>query len=297
MHNVGSEMSYQLPVGAAPKFGPMFEKLDNEIDRGTVSSYGVSMTTLDEVFLLVARGESHEKKEEYASASLRSGDNGMRSTPHDDQSARSRMDLENERLFFVHLVALFRKRAANFKRDRKAWVCTTILPSLFVLIGFIIFKFASPGRNLEPIVLTLDEYNAKVTTGPRNPIPFNSPGEIFTCQPGICAYQQPFTQLPELEEAYFFCGYSGRLQTSPNCSIADSALVGARLGDDDTSPEPTSVQNVLKVSSFLHFSLAPAADLNVSLCFGSLGLLQLGGYIRTVRCIAIRGNLVLSRAE
>jgi hypothetical protein len=242
-------MSYQLPVGAASKFGPMFENLDGEIDRGTVSSYGVSMTTLDEVFLLVARGESHEKREEYASASLRSGDLGTVSVAQDDKSARSRMDLENERLFFVHLAALFRKRAANFKRDKKAWVCTTILPSLFVLIGFIIFKFASPARDLQPIVLSLDEYNVKVTTGPRNPIPFNSPGEQFTCQPGICAYfQQPNTTLPDLNESYFFCGLSGRLPTLENCSIASSSIVASRMKDEGASPEPASVENVLEVS-------------------------------------------------
>jgi hypothetical protein len=238
----------------------MFENLDSEIDRGTVSSYGVSMTTLDEVFLLVARGESHEKREEYASASISSGNVGMASVAQDDKSARSRMDLDNERLFFIHLAALFRKRAANFKRDRKAWVCTTILPSLFVLIGFIIFRFASPSRDLQPMVLNLDEYNVKVATGPRNPISFNSPGEQFVCQPGICAYQQPFTFLPDLNESYFFCGLNGRLPSLENCSIVASSFVAERIADD-ASPEPVSVENVLEVSPF---SVAYAAHVLVN---------------------------------
>jgi ATP-binding cassette, subfamily A (ABC1), member 3 len=248
LNNVGSELSYQLPVGAAPKFGPMFEQLDAEIDRKTVGSYGVSMTTLDEVFLLVARGESHEKREEYASASLRSGDLSKAALVEEaNKSVRSRMDLENERLFLTHLGALFKKRAANFKRDKKAWVCTTILPSLFVLIGFVIFKFASPSRDLQPVTLSLDDYNVKITTGTRNPIPFNSPGEEYTCQPGICAYQQPFTQLPDLDETYFFCGYNGRLLAAPNCSISDSAFVASRFINDGASPEPASVEYVLEV--------------------------------------------------
>ena len=39
-----------------------------------------------------------------------------------EQSAHSKMKLENKGLFFRHLGALFKKRAANFRRDKRA--CT-----------------------------------------------------------------------------------------------------------------------------------------------------------------------------
>lgn len=44
--NSGTEMSYRLPMGAASKFAPMFDGLDGEIEKGTIQSYGVSITTL-----------------------------------------------------------------------------------------------------------------------------------------------------------------------------------------------------------------------------------------------------------
>jgi ATP-binding cassette subfamily A (ABC1) protein 3 len=44
---VGTELCFQLPMGASAQFTPMFEGLDQEIEEGVVSSYGVSITTLD----------------------------------------------------------------------------------------------------------------------------------------------------------------------------------------------------------------------------------------------------------
>lgn len=113
--NVGSELSFQLPVGAASDFGPMFEGLDREIDCGGITSYGVSITTLDEVFLLVARGGA-EKKD-----FISQREQGKSSKPVEiDRSSRSQMNLEQDGLFSRHLGALFMKRAAFFRRDKKA---------------------------------------------------------------------------------------------------------------------------------------------------------------------------------
>lgn len=46
LNNVGSELSFQLPVGQAANFLPMFESLD---ENPHVASYGVGITTLEEV--------------------------------------------------------------------------------------------------------------------------------------------------------------------------------------------------------------------------------------------------------
>jgi ATP-binding cassette, subfamily A (ABC1), member 3 len=46
LNDVGTEIRYQLPLGAADKFAGMFERLDEETEKGTIVSYGVSMTTL-----------------------------------------------------------------------------------------------------------------------------------------------------------------------------------------------------------------------------------------------------------
>lgn len=248
LSDVGTEMSFQLPLGAASSFGPMFKGLDKEVDQGKITTYGVSVTTLDEVFLMVARGDSGEE------AALASSRTSMPSVkPDTDKSARSRMNLENSRLFSRHVRALFEKRALNFKRDKKAWCCSVFLPSIFVLVGFIIFKFASPARNMEAMTLDLAAYNVDITTEPRNPIPFNNPG-TFSCQPGACTDTTPITNTSD--ETYSFCG-AGFFAPSgcdedycgANCTITESTDLVARINEAGASGVGGEMQSVNDVSS------------------------------------------------
>ena len=46
LNDVGTEIRYQLPIGASDKFASLFEELDREVDGGKIVSYGVSITTL-----------------------------------------------------------------------------------------------------------------------------------------------------------------------------------------------------------------------------------------------------------
>jgi ATP-binding cassette, subfamily A (ABC1), member 3 len=46
LNDVGSEIRYQLPIGASSSFVAMFEQLDREVDSGSITSYGISITTL-----------------------------------------------------------------------------------------------------------------------------------------------------------------------------------------------------------------------------------------------------------
>jgi hypothetical protein len=161
-----------------------------------------------------------------ASARLHEGSKLNAIGEGEEKSSRSRMDLDNEALFTRHLNALFKKRALNFQRDKKAWLCTTILPILVVTLGFILFLVTSLDRDLSPITLDLSSLNADVTAPPVNPIPVNKADNPYTCQPGMCSYY-PYVQESLTSEAYTFCGsqallgfsLDGTSSGSPNCTI------------------------------------------------------------------------------
>jgi ATP-binding cassette subfamily A (ABC1) protein 3 len=57
LNNVGSELSFQLPVGEAANFGPMFQGLDDNVSKGMISSYGVGITTMEEVVSYLKRAD------------------------------------------------------------------------------------------------------------------------------------------------------------------------------------------------------------------------------------------------
>jgi ATP-binding cassette, subfamily A (ABC1), member 3 len=233
LSNVGTEMSFQLPIGASSKFTPMFEQLDQEVENSRIVTYGVSITTLDEVFLLVARGETGEKVSMKSSSNMLN-DKAILDTG--DKSYRSQMDLESTGRFIRHVQALFRKRALNFKRDKKAWVCSTLLPSLMVLVGFILYKFASPDRNLDSLQLSINSFNPSIRSQPRIPIPFNEPGSEFTCQPGRCMVLFNGSLLSSFvngtmneTDIFTFCGLGVNGNINGSCSISESSDIMGHL--------------------------------------------------------------------
>lgn len=103
LSNAGSEISFQLPIRDSDKFVRMFEELDNLTSAQIIESYGVSITTLDEVFLKVARGER---------VSAEANAENVETDPVREQCS---LDLDEGPQFQRHLRALFAKRAKNFK--------------------------------------------------------------------------------------------------------------------------------------------------------------------------------------
>jgi ATP-binding cassette, subfamily A (ABC1), member 3 len=265
----GSEVRYQLPMLAASRFPKMFEGLDTETDKGTIQSYGVSITTLDEVFLLVARGDHRADDKPILSSSRKNLGNpeefeeDTRSNGKSERSsAVSRMDLNKEGLFFRHVSALTRKRAANFSRDKKAWVCTTMAPTLAVFLGLLLVTLLRVERNLEPITLSLDQLNADVSEEPINPIFYNSPSDPFLCQPAMCGYNTPIVESPDTNEIYGFCGYLSRTLDTNNiassnwtnpssCSLSLSTDIMSNFDRDGAPQEMNDVGNVYNVSLLL----------------------------------------------
>lgn len=53
MSSIGLELGLRIPFEAVDEFGPMFKTLDAEKGSLGISSYGVSVTNLEEVFLKV----------------------------------------------------------------------------------------------------------------------------------------------------------------------------------------------------------------------------------------------------
>jgi ABC-type multidrug transport system, ATPase component len=208
LSNISSEMTFQLPLETADRFLEMFNELDRKIEEGSIDTYGVGITTLDEVFLLVARGESSEKQKFESSF--------KDITKDIDESAHTLMIQESipaSEVFATHVRSLFKKRALNFKRDKKAWVCSTILPVLFALFGFLTVTFIAPNRNMKALELKTNDLNIGSDIG--TPFPINA-GSTFTCQPAECiaSYEG---KTPD-NNFYNGTSYCGRTIQIPNAS-------------------------------------------------------------------------------
>ena len=59
---VSSEMTFRIPVYLTPKFKEFFAQFDKDLDELLIQSYGISVTTLEEVFLRIGGLSEDEGK-------------------------------------------------------------------------------------------------------------------------------------------------------------------------------------------------------------------------------------------
>lgn len=59
---MSTEITYGIPVSAATKFKTFFQQLDKDLAKLAIHSYGVSITTLEDVFLTIGHGAKKENE-------------------------------------------------------------------------------------------------------------------------------------------------------------------------------------------------------------------------------------------
>jgi len=124
-------VAFQLPIKSLPSFQKLFDSLDASLEKLEIQTYGVSITTLEEVFLAISHQEEQRNHELAVQASepLELDDNFQ---------LESVMVQGAFHVFWMHYQALFMKRINYFKRDKKGLVCEIFLPMLIVVFGLLI---------------------------------------------------------------------------------------------------------------------------------------------------------------
>ena len=253
-------------------FPKMFAELDELASAKKIVAYGVSITTLDEVFMMIARGEDSSFStnggefndsslndlclaESYESEEVDLEQNDIQGGREDtedlslneirisDSDDINEADLEKvksnkpyigelvgNKEFTRHVGALFLKRSKNFKRDKMAWCCSVLLPSILALLGFISMQYSQIVKDLPPLTLSLDDYNI-VDDGPKSqPILYNKANQ-FKCRPGSCLGDDHF-ELSATNEKYYMCGAYTDLEDDLVCSLSGVEDIVTEINDD-----------------------------------------------------------------
>ncbi|CAM9405596.1 unnamed protein product, partial [Scytosiphon promiscuus] len=205
LSNVGAEISFQLPNDASSSFQAMLTEIDRRKAELHVNSYGLSVTTLEEVFLRVANGTADvASRKEIASIALQrqsSQSSAMMEAATNKAAGGGggkKEDLGIDRsksLFGRHMMALFKKRILTFKREKKMWAFVVLMPALFVLIGVLILL--SVAATDEPkLLLTPEGYNSGSA-----PFPYATQCSVSslggTCDPENLVSAMAFAEMAE----------------------------------------------------------------------------------------------------
>jgi len=148
MQEVSSEITYQLPHAASKQFKSFFKEFDQSLDALGIRSYGVGITTLEEVFLKIGHGEEVEQEKfEQIQAQAKSNAAVIQTAPQsadqtgDDYSTR--LDpLENytisthsEPVFTTHVYFILKKKFLMTVRDRRSLFVELIFPIFLIFSG------------------------------------------------------------------------------------------------------------------------------------------------------------------
>lgn len=162
----GSELSYQLPFTAKHLLGVLFRDLENSLERLGVRSYGVSVTSLEEVFLTVAQYDDDIDK--VTSTSMQS------EVPVSIRlSGDVQYDLKPPS-YMEQVKTLYYKRIKCAMRDFKSKMFEIAVPLCMVAFIYIALgmSYASPETRLEYSTLLLRNMSRHHELLPETIIPY-----------------------------------------------------------------------------------------------------------------------------
>ncbi|KAF0720764.1 Aste57867_43 [Aphanomyces stellatus] len=130
---VGSELVLQLPTQSSAHFPALLQSLDASLAALRILEYGISITTLEEVFLRIAHQKDTRvmtrRDSELQMREWRQSVTGRNGRKKSSATVETR-----EAPFGAQYVALVQKRFRCTKRDKKGWIFMVAIPVAFLII-------------------------------------------------------------------------------------------------------------------------------------------------------------------
>ena len=151
LSDVSSELSMQLPLDRVKEFSSLFREIDGKKDSLGIETYGISITTLEEVFLKVGDGADDKGHEEVSMEEIKLEKGKKAEDMEEILEEVEREDGCCER-FVSHLLATVIKRFRVIKRDPKSFIFELLLPLLIIVLALLLmtvtFVSDSPSQTL-----------------------------------------------------------------------------------------------------------------------------------------------------
>lgn len=207
MTNVGTELTVQLPFQSSTMFERLFMDLDDALDEVGIRSYGMSVTTLEEVFLKVASGshafvtkeklkkdQNVESVPHIQSDDIRVASSQIALVPSADQKVighdleknvsnqimceKYNYDSESASVVYNQFVALIMKRAIIFTRDSKSILFLYGLPTIFLLMGMLVMMVTVIVAEQPKVKVSINDFNPGIN---KNFLPLPYANSSYFC--------------------------------------------------------------------------------------------------------------------
>lgn len=158
--DIASELAYALPDEHVDKFEKLFEKLEENQEALKLGSFGVSLTTLEEVFLKVGSDSNLDRLT--SSRALQNGEMNGNYKMNRDSDSTMTIDAEvsNEVIPTMHgfsavmsqWLAMFKKRYFCWIRSWVLFFLQNLIPVTFIVISVFVVRMMAENNKLVSII-------------------------------------------------------------------------------------------------------------------------------------------------
>ncbi|KAM4557505.1 retinal-specific phospholipid-transporting ATPase ABCA4-like [Fundulus diaphanus] len=179
IESIGQELTYLLPNKGFKHraYASLFRELEETLADMGLSSFGISDTSLEEIFLKVtADGEAANNAttaEQWMLQGRQSGskvgvgedeeNNGVNGTASDSRAGKGSRQVKGAALILKQFHALLVKRFHHATRSRKDFMAQIVLPATFVLVSLIFTLIVPPFGEYPSLTLTPWMYGQQFT--------------------------------------------------------------------------------------------------------------------------------------
>lgn len=174
--DIGTELSYQLPETRVSIFEQMFTDLESQGETLHLGGYGVSLTTLEEVFLKVGSDSINLNTGGTTNNSLSNGvvanGNGYSGFDYEKSiNASSTVSTVSDTVPLLHglrlrqnqWLAMLKKKLIYWSRNWIMFFLQNLIPILFVVISVLVARSMAKLNTLPSLEITLRTYDKTVT--------------------------------------------------------------------------------------------------------------------------------------
>ena len=152
--DVHAEIAFECPLDPENRFDVFFEELDKRLGELSLRSYSISVTTLEEVFIRVARGDTELREQKKAEL-----EEAKEETEEIEETRLIETHRKTEGLFFRHIKALLWKRIYVTRRDLRSISFEILIPIVLGLLGLLFMLVADRFVDQDPMELKIDNYD------------------------------------------------------------------------------------------------------------------------------------------
>lgn len=174
--DIASELAYELSDEYVEQFQDMFVKLEEKQDSLKLGSFGVSLTTLEEVFLKVGSDSDFAKPGNITShsADMQNGHGHHRSNDIESSNNEIVPTVTGASLRMNQWTAMFKKRYYCWIRSWIMFFLQNLVPVTFIIVSVFVVRMMKDNFTLPPLDIALDQYDQTVTML-QMPQSFNDP--------------------------------------------------------------------------------------------------------------------------